>query len=268
MTQMKEKNYYVYIITNKHNTVLYVGVTNNLVRWVYQHREKIVEGFSKKYNVTKLVHYEIAYDPQSAIEREKKIKAKRSQKKIELIEKMNPEWKDLWNNIASYRGHSFNQRGVVLDGDSHVVALRATPQNDKIGWSLDWSLLLDIPLPWWWELRFGKASGEGETRNHPHLYPLPDGGTLPRQGGGRRSKGRPFGWPFNLCNLRIKFPSPYEMRMPLWESGRGEGEKKIPQPNLLPDMAYVPEGEGPILINYQFLIDAVFFSISPLTGEN
>lgn len=88
-------------MTNKYNTVLYTGVTNDLIRRVYQHREKLVDGFTKKYNVTKLVYYEIAYDPQSAIEREKKIKAKRRKKKIDLIEKMNPGWKDLWDDIAS-----------------------------------------------------------------------------------------------------------------------------------------------------------------------
>jgi putative endonuclease len=99
---VSEKNYYVYIMTNKYNTVLYTGVTNDLLRRVYQHREKLVEGFTRRYNVTKLIYYEVLTDPQSAIVREKQIKAKRRQKKIKLIESMNPSWKDLWEEVATF----------------------------------------------------------------------------------------------------------------------------------------------------------------------
>jgi putative endonuclease len=86
-------------MTNKNNTVLYTGVTNNLVRRVYEHKEKLIEGFTKKYNCTKLVWYEVYKDPYSAISREKQIKAWSRKKKLELINSLNPEWKDLYYEI-------------------------------------------------------------------------------------------------------------------------------------------------------------------------
>ncbi len=88
-------NYYVYIITNKTNNVLYTGVTNNLERRIYEHKNKLIKGFSSKYNLNKLVYYEITNDINSAIVREKKIKGGSRKKKIELINLMNPDWKDL-----------------------------------------------------------------------------------------------------------------------------------------------------------------------------
>ncbi|MEK9138650.1 MAG: GIY-YIG nuclease family protein [Bacteroidota bacterium] len=90
----------VYIMTNKSNTVLYTGVTNNLVRRVYEHKQKLVKGFTSKYNVTKLVYYEASTDINSAIAREKQIKAGSRRKKIALIESMNPEWKDLLEDLT------------------------------------------------------------------------------------------------------------------------------------------------------------------------
>ena len=87
--------YYVYILTNKHNTVLYTGVTNNLERRLYEHRNKLVSGFTSRYNVHKLVYFDTTTDVTSAIAREKEIKGWVRQKKIRLIEGMNPEWKDL-----------------------------------------------------------------------------------------------------------------------------------------------------------------------------
>ncbi len=93
-------NYYVYILTNKNDTVLYTGVTNNLIRRVHEHKSKLASGFTKRYNVNKLVYYEIASNPQSAIAREKQIKGMVRKKKIALINNMNPEWKDLWGEIA------------------------------------------------------------------------------------------------------------------------------------------------------------------------
>lgn len=89
------RHYDVYIMTNKHNTVLYAGVTGNLPKRVYEHKGHSVEGFTKKYNVTKLVYYEVSSDAYSAISREKQIKAGSRRKKIALIEGMNKEWKDL-----------------------------------------------------------------------------------------------------------------------------------------------------------------------------
>lgn len=96
---MKEQ-YYVYIMTNKYNTVLYVGVTNDLVRRVYEHRNKLLKGFTAKYNIVKLVYYEIHEDIKEAIKREKQIKGWLRAKKEELIKTMNPSWKDLYEKIV------------------------------------------------------------------------------------------------------------------------------------------------------------------------
>jgi putative endonuclease len=91
--------YFVYILTTFHNTVLYTGFTGELVKRVYEHREKLVEGFTKRYNVWKLVYFEEVDDVISAIEREKQIKAGSRADKIALIEKDNPAWRDLWWDI-------------------------------------------------------------------------------------------------------------------------------------------------------------------------
>ena len=93
------KQYYVYIMTNNRNTVLYVGVTNDLVKRVYAHKEKLVEGFTKKYNITKLVYYEVFEDIENAILREKQIKAGSRQKKIDLIDQKNRHWRDLYSEL-------------------------------------------------------------------------------------------------------------------------------------------------------------------------
>ncbi|VAX15074.1 Excinuclease ABC, C subunit-like [hydrothermal vent metagenome] len=89
------KQYYVYIMTNKNNTVLYTGVTNNLEKRVYEHKEKINPGFTAKYNICKLVYYEDSGDIRYAIQREKQIKAGSRKKKVDLVEKCNSNWKDL-----------------------------------------------------------------------------------------------------------------------------------------------------------------------------
>jgi len=88
------KQYYVYIMTNKSGT-LYTGVTNDLGRRVYQHKHKLVPGFTTRYNITRLVYYEAGKDVRSAITREKQIKGWLRAKKIASIESMNPTWKDL-----------------------------------------------------------------------------------------------------------------------------------------------------------------------------
>lgn len=88
------KQYYVYIMTN-HSKTLYTGVTNDLIRRVYEHKNKMVEGFTKKYNITKLVYFEETGDVEAAIAREKRIKGWLRSKKIALIESANPKWKDL-----------------------------------------------------------------------------------------------------------------------------------------------------------------------------
>jgi putative endonuclease len=94
-----DQQFYVYIMSNKNNTVLYTGVTNDLRRRVYEHKEKMIEGFTKKYHITKLVYYEILRDAESAISREKQIKGVSRRKKVGLIEGMNHQWKDLYEEL-------------------------------------------------------------------------------------------------------------------------------------------------------------------------
>ena len=93
-------NYYVYILASKRNGTLYIGVTNNLIRRVYEHKEGIIEGFTKKYNVKMLVYFEWVTDANGAIKREKQLKKWNRKWKIELIEKNNPEWKDLYYELS------------------------------------------------------------------------------------------------------------------------------------------------------------------------
>jgi Predicted endonuclease containing a URI domain len=90
--------YYVYIMTNK-SKILYTGITNDLERRVYEHKHKLVRGFTSKYNIDKLVHFEATSDVQSAIAREKQIKGWLRSKKIALIESSNPEWRDLADDL-------------------------------------------------------------------------------------------------------------------------------------------------------------------------
>ena len=92
---MNDRQYCVYIMTNIHNTVLYTGVTNNLQRRVVEHKSGKGGKFTSKYNVTKLVYYECGDDVNAAIFREKQIKAGSRKKKIDLVNSINPEWKDL-----------------------------------------------------------------------------------------------------------------------------------------------------------------------------
>jgi putative endonuclease len=89
----------VYILTNWNNKVLYTGITNNLERRLYEHKNKLVEGFTSKYNVNRLVYFDYTSDVNSAITREKEIKGWTRQKKNQLIESVNPEWKDISNEF-------------------------------------------------------------------------------------------------------------------------------------------------------------------------
>jgi putative endonuclease len=93
--------YYIYILTNKNNNVLYTGVTNNLLNRIKQHKDKIVKGFSSRYNVNKLVYFEEFDDAYSAISSEKQIKAGSRQKKLDMVNAMNPQWIDLYKLIIS-----------------------------------------------------------------------------------------------------------------------------------------------------------------------
>jgi len=97
---MNTKQYYVYILTNKPQRVLYIGVTNNLIRRVYEHRQKLTKGFSSKYNLTILVYYEIFDDINNALQREKRLKKWNRPWKIELIENNNPQWSNLYKSIT------------------------------------------------------------------------------------------------------------------------------------------------------------------------
>lgn len=94
-----EKKGFVYILFNKRNGTLYIGVTSNLVKRIHEHKTKVVKGFTEKYNTDKLGYFEIYSDIRTAIEREKQLKDYSREKKIELIEKDNPYWNDLYNKI-------------------------------------------------------------------------------------------------------------------------------------------------------------------------
>jgi putative endonuclease len=95
-----DRYYFVYIVTNKKNGTLYTGITNNLIKRVWQHKEKQIEGFTERYNLDMLVYYEIYKDPETAIKREKRLKFYQRQWKINIIEESNPEWRDLYSDIV------------------------------------------------------------------------------------------------------------------------------------------------------------------------
>jgi len=90
---------YVYILASKKNGTLYIGVTANLVKRVWEHKNKKIAGFTKKYNIDKLVYYEVFDDIYNAIDREKKLKKRKRKIKLKLIESKNPLWKDLYDDI-------------------------------------------------------------------------------------------------------------------------------------------------------------------------
>ena len=98
---MKSNNqYYVYILTTDRNTALYTGVTNDLIRRIYEHKNNLIKGFTQRYNVHKLVYYEAGEDITAAIEREKQIKSWMRKKKVALIDTFNPDWHDLYKEIS------------------------------------------------------------------------------------------------------------------------------------------------------------------------
>ena len=94
------KQFYVYITASKKNGTLYIGMTGDLVQRIDAHRKHVVAGFTDKYDVTMLVHYEVADSYEAALEREKQLKAWKRKWKLELIEKSNPSWKDLYDEIG------------------------------------------------------------------------------------------------------------------------------------------------------------------------
>ncbi len=99
LENVNEKQYCVYILANKTNVVIYIGVTSDLKKRVYQHKEKLTPGFAEKYDIDKLVYYEVFDDPENAIIREKHLKGSSRTRKNQLVESINPEWRDLYEEI-------------------------------------------------------------------------------------------------------------------------------------------------------------------------
>lgn len=95
-----EREYFVYMLTNYHKTVLYIGVTNNLVARIFQHKDRKIAGFTKRYNVSRLVYYELYDDISYAIAREKQLKKWSRIKKNNLVSSFNPSWRDLYDEIV------------------------------------------------------------------------------------------------------------------------------------------------------------------------
>lgn len=96
---MSDRQYYIYIMTNVSNSVLYIGMTNDLIRRVYEHKEGFIDGFTKRYHCKKLVYFEVFVTPYEAITREKQLKAGSRAKKLLLIETQNATWKDLYSEL-------------------------------------------------------------------------------------------------------------------------------------------------------------------------
>ena len=95
------KSFYVYILSSKRNGTLYIGVTSDLIKRAWEHKNKLAEGFTEKYGIDKLVYYEQFQDAESALRREKRLKKYNRKWKIDLIEKSNPDWKDLYEELIS-----------------------------------------------------------------------------------------------------------------------------------------------------------------------
>ena len=98
------KSYYVYILSNTNNQVLYIGVTNHLIRRVYEHKNHVIDGFTRKYNLNKLVYFEQTDDVSVAIAREKQLKHWRREKKNYLVNQFNPDWHDLYPQLLESGG--------------------------------------------------------------------------------------------------------------------------------------------------------------------
>jgi len=117
-----EHHYYVYLMTNWNNKVMYVGITNNLERRVYEHKQKLVKGFTEKYKVNKLVYFEETGDVWAALAREKEIKKWRREKKNNLVQSLNPRWIDLsegWFKISRCARND-KEESVLYDGMKRV----------------------------------------------------------------------------------------------------------------------------------------------------
>jgi putative endonuclease len=135
------RQFFVYIMSNDpKSAVLYTGITGDLVHRVWQHKSKLVPGFTSRYNLTRLVYYERFFYPDAAIDREKEIKGWRRSKKIKLIESMNPRWDDLaenWQNL--YKPAHASGRQEIPRPAGENVGLRddAVDCQDRVAWSTD-----------------------------------------------------------------------------------------------------------------------------------
>jgi putative endonuclease len=122
MRMRKPKQFFVYIMTNNpRSAVLYTGITGDLHHRVWQHKNKLLPGFTSRYNLTRLVYYELFYCPDAAIDREKEIKGWRREKKIKLINSMNPRWDDLakdWQNL--YKPETACRREIPRPADDNA----------------------------------------------------------------------------------------------------------------------------------------------------
>ena len=126
--------YYVYIMTN-HNGTLYTGVTSNLARRVYEHRNKLAEGFTKRYNISKLVYYETTTDVHAAVAREKQIKGWLRRRKVALIESVNPSWVDLaadwYEDPRPHQTLRSTQGDIEKSGDGDNSGSKSAPQRQQ-----------------------------------------------------------------------------------------------------------------------------------------
>ena len=116
--QLMDKQPCVYLLASDRNGTLYAGVTSDLIGRIWQHREHVIEGFSARHGVTRLVWYELHPTMESAIQREKRIKKWNRAWKVRLIDEMNPSWRDLWPDIAGLKATSMDSRLRGNDGDA------------------------------------------------------------------------------------------------------------------------------------------------------
>ncbi len=93
------RQYYVYILANRTNVALYIGVTGDLKRRVYEHKQKLISGFAERHGIDRLVYYELYHDPESAILREKRLKGSSRARKNRIVKSLNPQWRDLYDEI-------------------------------------------------------------------------------------------------------------------------------------------------------------------------
>ena len=125
---MLEYQYFVNILTTAKNTVLYTGITNDLIRRTHEHKHKLAKGFTSRYNVDKLVYFEATEDVMVVLEREKQIKSWNRDKKVALVNAFNPDWHDLFNEIM---GGDKSGSKIPNEGNQ-ILTVASLPQNDTL----------------------------------------------------------------------------------------------------------------------------------------